>query len=75
LKRRTAKAKTQIDSLQSPGIPQPLPSTVREQHIEQMYQLADIFASIFDALHDPHDDDIATPLGDGLTSDHEDSLQ
>ena len=39
---------------------QPLPTTVQVRHIEQMYELANIFASIFDALHDAPDDAIAT---------------
>ena len=39
---------------------QPLPTAIQGRHIEQMYQLADIFASIFDGLHDAPDDAIAT---------------
>ncbi len=39
---------------------QPLPATIHRRHTEQMYELADIFASIFDALHGAPDDAIAT---------------
>lgn len=39
---------------------QVLPTTVQARHIEQMYQLADIFASIFDGLYDAPDAAIAT---------------
>jgi hypothetical protein len=34
--------------------------TSQEQRIEQMYQLAHIFASIFEALPDEHEHAIAT---------------
>jgi hypothetical protein len=34
--------------------------TSQEQRIEQMYQLADIFASIFEALSDEHEHAIVT---------------
>jgi len=38
----------------------PLPTTAPEERIEQMFQLADIFASIFEALLDEHEHAIAT---------------
>jgi hypothetical protein len=38
----------------------PLPTTAPEERIEQMYQVADIFASIFEALLDEHEHAIAT---------------
>ena len=37
-----------------------LPTTAQHQRIEQMYQLADIFASIFEALSEVHAHAIAT---------------
>ncbi len=37
-----------------------LPTTAQQQRIEQMYQLANIFASIFEALPDVHAHAIAT---------------
>ncbi len=37
-----------------------LPTNAQQQRIEQMYQLADIFASIFEALPDDHAHAIAT---------------
>jgi len=37
-----------------------LPTTTQEQRVEQMYQLANIFASIFEALPDEHSHAIAT---------------
>jgi hypothetical protein len=37
-----------------------LPKTAQQQRIEQMYQLANIFASIFEALSDEHLHAIAT---------------
>jgi len=40
--------------------PASLPITAQQQRIEQLYQLADIFASIFEALHDKHANAIAT---------------
>ena len=39
---------------------QPSPTTIEGLHTEQMYQLADIFASIFERLHDAPDDAVAT---------------
>ena len=36
-----------------------LPTTAQQQRIEQMYQLANIFASIFEALQDKHANAIA----------------
>ena len=38
----------------------PLPTTTQEQRTEQMYQLADIFASIFEALPAEHEQAIAS---------------
>jgi hypothetical protein len=35
---------------------QPLQRKIRGQHIEQMYQLADIFAAIFEALPEEYED-------------------
>ena len=40
--------------------PASLPTIAQQQRVEQMYQLADIFASIFDALPDMHAHAIAT---------------
>ena len=40
--------------------PASLPTTAQQQRIEQMYQLADIFASIFEALSEVHAHAIAT---------------
>ena len=53
---------------------QPLAPPAQERHMEQMYQLADIFASIFEALHDAPDAAIATTREGDLTSHHENSL-
>jgi hypothetical protein len=39
---------------------QPLRTKTQGQHIEQMYQLADIFAAIFEALPEEYEDAIAT---------------
>jgi len=39
---------------------QPLPTATPGQHIEQMYQLADIFASIFEALPEEYEHAIAS---------------
>ena len=41
---------------------QPLPTTTQRQRTEQMYQLADIFASIFEALPEEWEHAIATTL-------------
>ena len=38
----------------------PLPTTTQGQRTEQMYQLADIFASIFEALPAEHEQAIAS---------------
>ena len=38
----------------------PLPTTTHEQRTEQMYKLADIFASIFEALPADHEQAIVT---------------
>jgi hypothetical protein len=40
--------------------PASVPTTAQQQRIEQMYQLADIFASIFEALSEVHAHAIAT---------------
>ena len=40
----------------------PLPTTTQGQRTEQMYQLADIFASIFEGLPEEYEHAIATPL-------------
>ena len=40
----------------------PLPTTTQEQRTEQMYQLADIFASIFEVLPEEYEHAIATTL-------------
>jgi hypothetical protein len=40
----------------------PLPTTTPEQRTEQMYQLADIFASIFEVLPEEYEHAIATTL-------------
>ena len=49
----------------------PLPTITQGQHTEQMYQLADIFASIFEALLEEYEHAIASTLEAGLTSHHE----
>ena len=41
---------------------QPLRTTTQRQRTEQMYQLADIFASIFEALPEEYEHAIATTL-------------
>ena len=40
----------------------PLPTTTQGQRTEQMYQLADIFASIFEALPEEYEHAIASTL-------------
>ena len=45
---------------ETPDAPASLPTTAQQEHIEQMYQLANIFASIFEALPDMHAHAIAT---------------
>ncbi len=40
----------------------PLPTTTQGQRTEPMYQLADIFASIFEALPEEHEHPIATTI-------------
>ncbi len=39
---------------------QPLPTAIPGQHVDQMYQLADIFASVFEALPNDYKHAIAT---------------
>lgn len=46
---------------ETPDAPTSLPTIAHQERIEQMYQLANIFASIFEALPDMHVHAIATP--------------
>jgi len=45
---------------ETPGAPASLPTIVQQERVQQMYQLANIFASIFEALPDMHAHAIAT---------------
>lgn len=47
-------------AMETADAPASLPTTVQQQRIEQMHQLADIFASIFEALQDKHAHAIAS---------------
>lgn len=58
--RATVEATTPHTEGEMAGAPASPPTTAREQQIERMYQLADIFASIFEALPDDDIRAIAT---------------
>ena len=47
-------------AIETADAPATLPTTAQERRIEQMYQLASIFASIFEALPNEHEGPIAT---------------
>jgi hypothetical protein len=59
-RRATVEATTPHTAGETADAPASLPTPAREQCIEQMYQLADIFASIFEALPDDYKHAIAT---------------
>ena len=44
----------------TPDAPASVPTIAHQERVEQMYQLANIFASIFEALPDMHAHAIAT---------------
>lgn len=46
-------------AMETAAAAQPLSTTTPEQRLEQMYQLADIFASIFEAMPDEYEHAIA----------------
>lgn len=46
--------------METADAPVSLPTSPQQQRIEQMYQLADIFASIFETLSEVHAHAIAT---------------
>jgi hypothetical protein len=47
-------------AMEAADAPASLPTTAQERRIEQMYQLASIFASVFEALPNEHEHPIAT---------------
>ncbi len=57
----TAEMSVQLDT-ETADAALPLPTTTQGQRTEQMYQLADIFASIFEALPEAHEPPIATTI-------------
>jgi hypothetical protein len=56
----TVEATTPHTAGETAGAPASIPTPAREQCIEEMYQLADIFASIFETLPDDYKRAIAT---------------
>lgn len=54
----TASAPVTMETADAPAL---LSTPTQEQRVEQMYQLADIFASIFETLPDEYEHAIATP--------------
>jgi hypothetical protein len=47
-------------AMETADAPASLPTTAQERRIEQIYELASIFASIFEALPNEHEHPIAT---------------
>jgi hypothetical protein len=47
-------------AMEAADAPASRPTTAQEQRIEQMFQLASIFASVFEALPNVHEHPIAT---------------
>jgi hypothetical protein len=58
--RATAETVSAHMAMETADAPASLPTTTQQQRIEQMYQLANIFASIFEAQPDLHAHTIAT---------------
>jgi hypothetical protein len=59
-RRATVEATTPHTGGETAGAPASLPTPAGEERIERMHQLADIFASIFEALPDDYKRTIAT---------------
>ena len=57
----TAEMSVRLDT-ETANAPLPLPTITQGQRTEQMYQLADIFASIFEALPEEYEHAIASKL-------------
>lgn len=60
VQRATAETVSAHMAMETADAPASVPTTAQQQRIEQMYQLADIFASMFEALSEVHTHAIAT---------------